>query len=122
MLDQALRMVGISALHQFVTFAGSVGQLDANVVRKVKWADMLDRYADTTGVDPDLMVGDEEYQAQMAQVAQDQRNMALAAQYQAGGQAAKTMSETKMQQNSMLDALMGSDALSEMASRGLATR
>lgn len=106
-LAQAQKMSGIGAIEQFVAFAGSVAGTRPDVMDKIDADELIDVYADRTGVPPSIIVSDEEvmkvreHRAQAAKVQQA---------IQSGTQLAeigKTMSQTDRGGNTALSTLQG---------------
>ncbi len=104
-LSQAQKMAGIGSIEQFVSFAGSVAGIRPDVLDKVDCDELMDVYADRTGVPPSIIVSDEhvaEIRTRRAKDAQAQQavqtGMGLA-------EAAKTMSQTDMGGNTALSTL-----------------
>jgi hypothetical protein len=93
MLAQAQRAVGTQAVDRLVGTIGSLAMLQANSGQPVTAMDKLDvdqaidKYADMLGIDPDLIVADDE-------VAIVRDNRAKMAAMQAQAQAAQQMAET----------------------------
>ncbi len=106
-LSQAQKMSGIGAIEQFVAFAGSLTGIRPDVLDKIDADELVDVYADRTGVPPSIVVSDEavgkirERRAAGEQVA---KNMALG---QQAADAAKTLSETQTGGNTALSTLQG---------------
>lgn len=85
MLAQAQRAVGISGVERLTQYVGSLamGKQDPAVWDKLDIDQMIDGYADMTGVDPKFIVGDERVaiiREERAQQAATQQQMAMAQQ------------------------------------------
>jgi hypothetical protein len=106
MLAQAQRAVGTGALDRLLGTIGSMAKMKPDVLDKIDSDKVVDAYADMLGVDPDLIVGDDQVALIRQQRAQQmQQQQALAAAPQAA-QTAKTMSETDTSgQNAYTDAI-----------------
>jgi hypothetical protein len=106
-LSQAQKMSGIGAIEQFVAFTGSVAGTRPDVMDKIDADELIDVYADRTGVPPSIVVSDEEVakirerRAQQAQLQQALQSGAVMA------EAAKTLSQTDMGGNTALSTLQG---------------
>lgn len=96
MLAQAQRAVGVNSIDRFVSAVGAVAQVKPEVLDKVnadKWADL---YGDMLGVDPSLIVPDEEVaniRQQRAQMVAQQQQLAAA---QQTANTAKSLSAANM--------------------------
>lgn len=62
-LERARLMGSAKAFAQLGEVAQQVAAVDPRAMHKIKWAKGLERFADATGVDLDLIATDEEYQA-----------------------------------------------------------
>lgn len=106
MLAQAQRAVGTNSVDRFVGNLGAVAQYKPEVLDKFnsdKWAD---NYADMLGVDPELIVSDEQVaqlRQQRAAAAEAQQKMAMV---QQGADAAKNLAAAKTDQPSALTNVM----------------
>ena len=105
MLAQAQRAVGTNSIDRFVGNLGAVAQFKPDVLDKFdtdRWADV---YSDSLGLDPSIIVPDEQVQAirqQRAQAAQAQHEAAM--QEQQANTAAKLASaKTGGEQNALTD-------------------
>ena len=84
-LAQAQRAIGVGAIDRMLGTVGSIATMKPEVLDKINGDQIIDSYADMLGVDPNLIVGDEQVaiirqqraQAQ-AQAEQTQRSMAMA--------------------------------------------
>jgi hypothetical protein len=106
-------MVGTTGIEQVAGFVGSLAAVFPSVTDKFDADEAVDQYADSVGIAPNIIRSDEV----VAQV-RDQKAKAQAAQAQAQmamqtAQGAKVLSETRMQQNSALDALLGSAGIGQ---------
>ena len=107
MLAQAQKMVGVTAIEQIAGFVGNLAAANPAVLDKLDFDQAVDEYAEMVGVPPAIIRSDDNVakirQAQQQQAAQMQQQEMLANSIQG----AKTLSETKMNENNALDALMG---------------
>ncbi len=113
LLDQAQKAVGLTSMQQFTSFVGSLAQVNQSVLDKVDFDEMVDRYADSTGIPPTCIISDEQVAAIRRGRAQAQAQAQQMAALQAGAataattaQAAKTASEIPTD-NPTLQALLG---------------
>lgn len=107
MLAQAQKMVGTTTVEQFSAYVGSLTAVVPEVIDKFNADKAVDRYADMLGVDSEIIRSDEEVaeiRKRRAEMIQQQQQMEQA---QAAVQGAKVLSETRVGENSALDALMG---------------
>jgi hypothetical protein len=94
MLAQAQRAVGTGSVDRLLGMVGSMAQFKPEVLDKLDTDKIVDAYADMLGVDPDLIVGDDQViliRKNRAQQMQKQQAMEAAPQAAA---TAKTMSQT----------------------------
>lgn len=106
-LAQAQKMVGITAIQQTAQFAGSLSAVKPDVLDVFDLDQMAIEYAENVGLSSRGYRSKAEIQA-----IRDQRDQAAAQQQQMANlsamvQGAKTLSDTKMEGNSALDAMMG---------------
>ncbi len=106
-LSQAQKMAGIGADEQFIAMIGSVSAVFPDVRDKVDPDQFVDDYADRTGINPAIVVSDEEVlkvrdrrakQAQMQQALQTGQVLA---------ESAKTLSQTDTGGNTALSTMLG---------------
>lgn len=106
MLAQAQRAVGTGAVDRLLGTIGSMAQMKPEVLDKIDADKVVDAYADMLGIDPDLIVGDDQValiRQQRAQQMQQQQAAQMAPQAAA---TAKTMSQTNTSgQNAYTDAI-----------------
>jgi len=110
MLAQAQKMVGTTAIEQLFRFAGNIAAVVPDVIDNIDSDAAIYEYGEMLGVPPNIVRSYEEVSSmrqqkqQAAAEAQSQAQAAQAAQSMVVG--AKTLSDTKVGQNSALDALM----------------
>jgi hypothetical protein len=106
MLAQAQRAVGLGGIDRLLGTVGGIAQLKPEVLDKLDTDQMVDAYSEMLGVDPDLIVADEN----VAMIRQE-RAQQMAAQQQAAAapamaDTAKTMSDTDTEgKNALTDAM-----------------
>jgi hypothetical protein len=99
MLAQAQRAVGIGAIDRLIGTVGSMAQFKPDVLDKLDGDQIVDKYSDMLGVDPDLIVADDKVAiirqqrarqaaAQEAMAAASQASQSVAALARAGGSGA----------------------------------
>lgn len=107
MLAQAQRAVGTGAIDRLLGTVGSMAQMKPEVMDKIDSDKVVDAYADMLGVDPDLIVGDDQVAIIRDQRAQVQAKQAQQAQMAQAAQTAKTASQAKTgnEDNALTDAI-----------------
>lgn len=107
MLAQAQRAVGTGAIDRLLGTIGSMAQMKPDVLDKIDSDKVVDSYADMLGVDPDLIVGDDQVAIIRQQRSQVQAQQAQQAQMAQAAQTAKTASQAKTgsDQNALTDAI-----------------
>ena len=107
LLAQAQKMVGNTAIEQTVAFAGNVAAVNPEVLDVIDLDEAVATYAKNNGVPP-KMVRSPEVMADLRKKRQQAQQAAAAAETTpVMVDAAKTLSETKVGQNSALDAVLG---------------
>ncbi len=101
-MAQAQKLVGLTSMDQLLVTIGNVAQLKPNVVDKLNHDVWVDKAADILGVDPDLIVAND----QVALIRQERSQQAQAQQtadmIPVAAQAARTLSETDVRKPSAL--------------------
>jgi hypothetical protein len=106
-LSQAQRMSGIGAIEQFTAYCGSLAATRPDVMDKVDMDELVDVYADRTGVPPSIVVSDEAVMKIREQRAAAAKVQATLASGQQMADVGKTMSETDTGGNTALSTLLG---------------
>lgn len=105
-LAQAQKVATTASLHQVVEFTGVVAQtIDPKAALKLKTARMIETYADSVGVQPDLIEDDDAFQAKVDaidQQAQEARGQQAAL---AGAETVQKLGQAQVGEGSALDAL-----------------
>lgn len=107
-MAQAQKLAGIGNIERFVGFVGQMAGINPESVNKVDMDATIEDYADKVGVSPALVRTKEQMEAireEQAMAAQAEQDAMMASQ---AVQAGKTLSETKMDEDSALSALMSS--------------
>jgi hypothetical protein len=108
MLAQAQRAVGLNSTDRFINSLGAVAQFKPGVLDKFdedQWADI---YADTLGVDPSLIIGDDRVAVIRQERLEQQQQAQAAQQAQAMAEtAAKLGSVNTSQPNGLTDVMQG---------------
>lgn len=94
-LAQAQRAVGVNSIDRFVSSIGGVAQIKGEVLDKFDADKWVDIYADSLGVDPELIVPDDTVTAMRQQRAQQAQAAQEAAMMQQGADVAQKLSNTK---------------------------
>lgn len=106
-MAQAQKLAGIGNIERLMGFVGQIATMDPIALSKVKIEDIIERYGDLAGVDPDLITTEEEMEKlkeAQAQAAQQEQQMMQAQQM---AQTGKALSETKMDADTALGELLG---------------
>ena len=93
-LAQAQKAVGLSAMDQLLMTVGNVAKLKPDVIDKVNGDAWIDKASDILGVDPDLVVANDQVQLVRQERAEQQQAQQMADMLPSTAQAAKTLSET----------------------------
>lgn len=110
MLAQAQKMVGTTAIEQTVSFVGSMAAANPEALDKLDMDEAIDHYGDALGVPPKIIRSDEDVAAMREARAQEKKQAEVAATMPSLVTGAKTLSETKVGQNSALDAILAGAA------------
>lgn len=109
-LTQMQRMVGLGQIERTVAFIGNVAGASPDVLDKLNVDEMVDEYAERAGTPPRVIRSNAEVEQIRAQRAQQQRAAQMAQTMpavQQGADAARLLSETDVNGQSMLDTLLG---------------
>ncbi len=106
LMAQAQKLVGVVGQDRFLMSVGSMAEAFPQVRHKVNAMQAVDDYADMLGVNPKLVFPDDEANASMQAEQQAMQAQARAAAMKDTTGAAKDLSETKLQGDSALDALV----------------
>ena len=113
LLAQAQKLVGTGAIERVAGFVSTVGQAIPQTLDKFNADEAVDQYAEMVGVPPNVIRTNDEVaqiREQRAQQQQQQQQMEAAERL---AQTSKTLADTKMDENSALDAvkdLVGGEA------------
>lgn len=102
MLAQAQRAISTNSIDRFVVSLGTVAQFKPNVLDRFdedKWAEI---YSDSLGVDPSLIVGNEQVALVRKQRAEQQQAATQAAMMQQGAETAAAMSKANTGDKNLL--------------------
>lgn len=105
-MAQAQKLIGVSTLERFSSFAGQVASLDARAAKKVRWDEVIDDYGERSGVNPKIIRSDEEVDKLMSAEAQAQQQAAAAEQIQGGAKVAKDLANAKLEDDSALKRIL----------------
>lgn len=98
-LAQAQKAVGLSSLDRLITTVSAIAPVKPDIVDKLDTDAVVDAYADMLGVDPQLVVPDDQVAQIRAQRAQAQQAAQAAAQAPAAAATAKSLSQTNTDPN-----------------------
>jgi len=105
-LAQAQRMVSIGGLERLTGFTAQLAQLWPESRHKFDAQQAIDEYADSMGVNPRIVRGDDEVNQLVAADRQQQAQAQAAAQGESLANTAKTVSETNMSEENALGQLL----------------
>jgi hypothetical protein len=106
MLAQAQRAVGTNSIDRFMGTLGQVAQFKPEVLDKVNTDKWADQYADLLGVDPEILVQEDQVAAIRQQRAQAQQQAAQMEQINQASSAAKNLGQTPTgSQNALTDVM-----------------
>ena len=105
-MAQAQKLIGIGGIERFAGFVGQMASIDQSVLDKIKGDEVVDVYAEITSIPPGIVRTDEEVQAIRDSRAQAQQAQQQAMMAEQTANAAKTMSETDIQGENALNAVL----------------
>lgn len=107
-MAQAQKMVGVSSLERYASFAGEIaaGTEDPRARLKTKWDEVLDEYADRTDINPKLIRTDEEIDAIMEEQKEAAEKRQALENAQMAGKAAKDLSGAQLESDSALKRML----------------
>lgn len=108
-MAQSQKMVGVSVLERFSSFAAEIGTVsqDRRALLKPRWDEIIDDYGERSGVNPKLLRSDEEVDEIMAQEAQQAQQARALQGAEMAGKAAKDLSSAKLTDDNALTRLVG---------------
>jgi hypothetical protein len=106
-LAQAQKAVSVTGIQQVAGFVGSVAAVQPEALDMLDTDEAIRIYADSIGVSPRLIRDPRMVQMLRQQRQQQQQAMQQAALAQQAAEGAKTLSETKVGENSALDMMLG---------------
>jgi len=112
-LALAQKASDLNTMERMLGVVAQVGQTfnDPSIVKIIKPEDYVRKYADSIGYDPNLLLTEDEYAALNAQQQQAMQAQQAQAQQAQGAEIAKTLSEAKTGQGSMLDNMLQATGL-----------
>lgn len=107
-LALAQKAANLNTMERLLGVTTQVAQAtqDPSIMKLVKAEKFVREYADSIGYDPNLLLTEDEYEQEKANNAQQQQMMQQQAQQAQGAEIAKTLSEAKTGQGSMLDNML----------------
>lgn len=106
MLAQAQKMIGTRSIEQVAGFVGNLAAANPEVLDKLNFDQSVDEYAEMIGVPPQIIRSDDEVAEMRAARAEQQAAAQQQEQMNQSVGAAKLLSETKMNENTALDAML----------------
>ncbi len=106
-LAQAQKMIGSAGMNEWLSFVGNLSAVFPEAKYKVSPFAAIDRYADMTGVAPDVVVPNEIAAAAFQDDLKKQQAAQQGAAMAQGVESAKLLSETDINKDSALKALIG---------------
>lgn len=91
LLAQAQKLMGLQSLDTFMGFVGNVSEMLPTALDKIDVDEMIDEYAESTGVPPKIIVGDDRVQKIRQDRAQQEQEARQAEQVAQGAAAAKDL-------------------------------
>lgn len=115
-MAQAQRLLGAGSMQQLAAFGGNLATITgrADVLDKLDTDAMLDKYAAALGVDPEVLRSEDEVQQLRQQRAQQQAQQAQMQQVADMAPAAKQLSETNVNNDSVLARMVGGPAAAQV--------
>jgi hypothetical protein len=108
-MAQAQKLVGVGTVERFAGFVGQAATFQPEILDKVDFDQMVDVYGDMTSVQPSIIRTDEAVAEMRQQRAQEQQQAQQMEMAQQGSQAAKNLSETKLDEDSALGAMLANN-------------
>lgn len=99
---QAQKLLGVTAVERFTSFAGTIAQIAPQVLDKLNADKTLDVYAEALGVPSHLLINDEEVAALRAQRQQQAQQQQMAEQMMAATQGAKNLAQASLSDDNAL--------------------
>lgn len=110
LLAHAQKMIGTSAIEQTAAFVGSLVEVWPEARHKFDPLEAIDEYGDMTGVPANIILSDDVVDEKIAAEAEQARQAQQMESAERMAEGAKTLSETDVESNSALKALMGGAA------------
>lgn len=106
-MAQAQKIIGISGIERFTSFASQMAQVNPGVLDKINVDEIIDIYADRTGIPPGIVLDDDKVAAIRQQRAQQQQQMQQMEAMQQASESAKNLSQADLEGNNVLNQLVG---------------
>lgn len=106
-MAQAQKMVSMAGLERFASFVGNMSKSMPEALDKINGDNLVDEYADMTGVSPRVLLSDDQANAKRDARAQAQQQMQQAQAQQMQAQAARDLSQADMSKDNALTRMMG---------------
>jgi hypothetical protein len=105
-MHQAQKATGLAGIDRFTGFVGELAQFDPNVLDKINGDQLVNEYADITGVPPNIIRSDEQVGVIREGKAQAQAQQQQLDQISQGAVAAKDLSGADLEGNNALNAMV----------------
>lgn len=106
-MAQAQKMIGLASLERFASFVGQAAQYDPSVLDRVNDDELIEQYADATGIPPKILRSQDETDGIRRQRANAQQMQQMAANAPGIAGAVKDLSQAPTDGNSALAKLLG---------------
>lgn len=114
-MAQAQKLSGLAGVERFVSFAGQVAAASPEVLDKVDMDQLIDVYGEIVSLPNGIVRSDEDVAAMREERAHAQQAQMQMQQQQVMAQEAKNLSQTKLNENSALDALLAQSEVGNVA-------
>lgn len=108
-MAQAQKLAGIGNIERLVNFVGGLAGIVPEAVMKLDIEEIIEKYADKSGVDPELIISKEQMEAIKEEAAAAQAEQMAQQRAMEDAQISKTLSETKMDENTALNEIMSGE-------------
>lgn len=116
-MAQAQKLTGVKGLERLSTFAANMAAVDPKAAMTLDITEIIAKYAEAVGVDPDVLTSKEEVQEQIQSLRAAQTGQNVVESAQQAAEAAKTASEAGYEGDTVLSRLSDSDAVSQALRR-----
>ena len=110
-LAQAQRMVAVGGIDRVVEFAAQLGQFKPEALKKINALQAVDDYAEGMGINPNIIVPNDDIEKQLQAEAQAAQQQQAAAQLEQGAAIGKTLGDTNTDQGNALGDMLNNAGL-----------